>query len=177
MGKCRRLNLASSEMEKWKHQNCLSSSYGCDDDLPAVRTFTENWFWLATCVISDEIKCGYGCLSSSSPSTYSLSETETLARQRKQVCQQCLTINERLLRVKLSDRNRSNEPTISLTRTLAAPPPVPRFPARRRLVIEAFCFSRRHSEQPRSPPVCQLNQRRTISCENLRRRQVVLEAF
>jgi hypothetical protein len=102
---------------------------------------------------------------------------QKLARQRKQVCQQCLTINERLLRVKLSDRNRSNEPTISLTRTLAAPPPVPRFPARRRLVIEAFCFSRRHSEQPRSRPVCQLNQRRTISCENLRRRQVVLEAF
>jgi hypothetical protein len=37
---------------------------GCDDDLPMIHMFTENYFWLATCVISDEIKSGYGCLSS-----------------------------------------------------------------------------------------------------------------
>jgi hypothetical protein len=99
MGKCRRLNLASSETEKWKHQNFLSSSYGCDDVLPAVRTFTEKWFWLVTCVISDQIKWRYGCLSFSSLSTYSLSETETLARQRKQVSDSSVWQSTRLLRL------------------------------------------------------------------------------
>jgi hypothetical protein len=96
----------------------------------ASRQYGSSWLWrwLAndTYVHRElvEIKLGYGCLSSflSSLSTYSLPETETPARQRKQACHQCVT---NCWWVKLFDRDRFDEPCI-----LLAPPPVPRFPAR-----------------------------------------------
>jgi hypothetical protein len=108
---------------------------GWDDDLPTpimIRGWTERTdFWLRAWWVMKSNSDGNGCLSSSL-STYSLHETETEARQRKQVCQHSGW--------RTVDRDRCNEPVYLI---LPAPPPVPMFPARHRPIIEAFCFSRR----------------------------------
>jgi hypothetical protein len=109
---------------------------GCDDDLPMIHMFTENYFWLATCMISDEIKLGYGCLSSP----------------------RCLHIPFLKPRRQLGNGNK----TVTTVCEKLSPQSwhLPRFPGFLRVTVQnsshrgAFCFSRR-LPRAAAQPVCQ----------------------
>jgi hypothetical protein len=152
---------------KWESENIMrgrlptlkiasrqnGSSWLCDDDLQLIHTFTENLFWLATCVISDEIKCGYGCLSSPRclhiPFLFFWNKHIPFLKPRRQL-------------------GNGNKPVStvfwsrSIRRTiLPAPPPVPRFPARHSPELQS---SRRvlllqAPSRAAAQPVCQFKQK------------------